>query len=134
MLPGSLTESAAHDIKPVLMESAEEPRSSGAPSPMRCDEATWRTRDLKKAVESLGREYLAREISLGSSISQRMAKTLKTVHTTHASLGKVCWGDLTHASAAVCSKCQCMLQAHEQLRAMTAKLTSAKQIAANKLL
>lgn len=80
------------------MESAEEPRSAGAaPSPIRCDEATWRTRDLKKAVESLGREFLAREITLGSSISQRMAKTLKTVQATHASLGKV---GLDHARIA----------------------------------
>ena len=97
----------------VPMDSTEEPRSTGgAPSPIRCDEATWRTRDLKKAVESLGREFLAREITLGSSISQRMAKTLKTVQTTHASLGK----------------------AHEQLRGLTTKIASAKQVAANKLL
>lgn len=67
---------------------------------LKCDETTWRARDLRKSLESSSRDFLAREIALGNGTGQRMAKTQKEVQVTKASLSKVCVGNISPGAVA----------------------------------
>ena len=67
---------------------APDTASVGA-APLKLDEATWRSRDLKKAVESFSKDFLAREITLGKSTGQRMGRMLDEVRATKTGLAKV---------------------------------------------
>jgi hypothetical protein len=71
--------------KPTAVELDAAPAALVKPT-----ELAWRTRDLRRAVDASGKDFLSREIALGASTGQRMSKTLKDVQAINANLRKVC--------------------------------------------